>query len=250
MATRNERISTEGRGQPRPQESTVSTGGADAPAGAQGMTAPDQERARPVGREGGAQAARRGPVPPLQQPGSPVRFGPSPGLLAGAFMANPYEFMRRMGAEMERVFEDAGLGHGPPGPAGEPMAGGALAGGALVRGRRASDTGVWTPRIETLRRGDELVVRADLPGVKKEDVHVDVEGGVLTLSGERRQRHEERRDGVYRSEQSYGSFFRSIPLPEDVDGERITATLEDGVLEVIVPLPEQKQQRGRRIQIK
>ena len=93
-------------------------------------------------------------------------------------------------------------------------------------------------------------MRADLPGLKRDDITVEVDDGVLTLSGERRQENREEREGFYRSERSYGSFYRTIPLPEGVEEDDISATFDEGVLEVRVPVPEQAQRRARRVEIR
>jgi HSP20 family protein len=107
----------------------------------------------------------------------------------------------------------------------------------------------WAPQVEIDQRGDKLVVRADLPGMKKEDLNIEVDDGVLTISGERKQAQEENRAGFYRSERSYGQFFRSIPLPEGVNADQAEASFNDGVLEVSFPAPKQDQRRGKKIQI-
>ena len=104
--------------------------------------------------------------------------------------------------------------------------------------------------VDVRQRGNDIVVHADLPGVKKEDIEVHVENGVLTISGERSQGSESRDEGVYRSERSHGAFHRAIPLPEDVDEDRISATCSDGVLEITVPMQEQRRPRGRRIELR
>jgi HSP20 family protein len=121
--------------------------------------------------------------------------------------------------------------------------------------QRSSSTGganaaLWSPQVEVRKRDDKLVIRADLPGVKKEDLHVDVEDDVLVLSGERRDEHEESRDGYYRSERSYGEFYRAIPLPEGVSTEQVDATFKDGVLEVAIPAPKQEDRAPKRIPIR
>ena len=105
------------------------------------------------------------------------------------------------------------------------------------------------PQVEVLQRGNDLVVRADLPGLRREDVHVHLEDGLLTVSGERRFESTEEEDGVYHSERSYGRFSRSIPLPDGVDADACQAKFTDGVLEVRVPLPVQ-QSRSRRIEVR
>jgi HSP20 family protein len=95
---------------------------------------------------------------------------------------------------------------------------------------------LWAPQIEVLEKDGKLVVRADLPGLKSEDVRVDVDHGLLTISGERkREKVEKREEGTYHSERSYGSFLRRVALPEDVDADKIEAKFEDGVLEVTIP---------------
>src|SRR5690242_18941701 len=103
-----------------------------------------------------------------------------------------------------------------------------FAGFAFGRGRSGKD---WVTQMETFRRGDNFVVRADLPGLKKDDVKVEVDNGFLTISGERCEEHECDRDDLYRSERSYGRFFRAIPLPDGVNEEQCDATFNDGVLE-------------------
>ncbi|HEU4628778.1 MAG TPA: Hsp20/alpha crystallin family protein [Gemmatimonadaceae bacterium] len=219
---------------------------AGADTGAGEVSRPDQERQRPVSRETGMQAGARGQgMTRRTSPALSTFATASPALLASAFMANPYEFMRRMNAEMDRLFDEAGFGGAALEPARAAAAGRGLAGGTAM-----AESGVWTPQIETFRRGNDLVLRADLPGVRKEDIHVEIQDDMLTLSGERRQEHEERHEGMYRSERSYGTFFRAVPLPEGVDEDRISATCENGVLEVTVPLPEQKAQRGRKIDVR
>lgn len=106
------------------------------------------------------------------------------------------------------------------------------------------------PQIETFRRGDKMVVRADLPGMTREDVNVDVDDGILSISGERRDEHEEDRDGYYRSERSYGQFYRAIPLPDGVDTDRVEASFNNGVLEVTLPAPKEQQSRRKRVQVR
>jgi HSP20 family protein len=81
------------------------------------------------------------------------------------------------------------------------------------------------------------VTRIDLPGVKRENVTVEVTDGQLLVSGERKQEIEEKKENVYRTEREYGSFYRAVPLPEGVKPEEVKATFADGVLEVTVPLP-------------
>jgi HSP20 family protein len=107
----------------------------------------------------------------------------------------------------------------------------------------------WLPQVDVLRRGDELVVRADLPGLKKDDISVDVADNVLTIRGQRKEESKEEREGYYWHERSEGSFYRRIPLPEGAKVDQASARFEDGVLEVALPAPKDKE-RGRHIEIR
>lgn len=129
---------------------------------------------------------------------------------------------------MERLFDDFGLGRSALGLA----------------------QAAWSPQVETFRRGDQFVVRADLPGLKKEDVKVEVEDGRLTISGERCEEHEENEDNSYRTERSYGRFYRSFSLPEGVTDEQCEATFKDGVLEVTLKAPKRPEQTARQIHVR
>ena len=107
----------------------------------------------------------------------------------------------------------------------------------------------WIPAIDLVETEDHFVLKADLPGLTEEDVHIDVDGDVLTVSGERKSEHEDKRDGYVRIERSYGSFRRSLTLPEGVDADAVTASFDRGVLEVSIPKPEQRKPRRVSIQV-
>jgi HSP20 family protein len=96
----------------------------------------------------------------------------------------------------------------------------------------------WLPATDLVESDTHYVLRADLPGVSEADINVELDHNVLTISGERKSEHEDRKPGYYRVERTSGSFRRSVRLPEGVDGEAITATFERGVLEVSVPKPQ------------
>jgi HSP20 family protein len=147
---------------------------------------------------------------------------------------NPFETFAH---EMDRLFDDFGVGLGW------------LSRPWSSRARRQGALEMWTPQIEVTQQNNELVVRADLPGLKKEDVHIDVTDEAVTISGERRQEQESESGGVYRSERSYGSFYRTIPLPRGTISDQAKATFKDGVLEIRVPAPPEQVTRGRRIEI-
>jgi HSP20 family protein len=105
----------------------------------------------------------------------------------------------------------------------------------------------WIPAMDVVETEDHFVLRADLPGLSENDVKIELEDNVLTVSGERKSEHEQRNEGYYRVERAYGSFSRSLTLPEGVDADGIQANFDNGVLEVQIPKPEQ--QKPRKVQI-
>ena len=110
---------------------------------------------------------------------------------------------------------------------------GGTAGPARSSGRQQGAVTEWAPAVDALTKDSDLVIRAELPGVKHEDVDISLHDNVLTISGERRDEQEER-SGYHISERRYGSFRRSLALPEGIDESKISARYEDGVLEVTV----------------
>ena len=96
----------------------------------------------------------------------------------------------------------------------------------------------WVPAMDLVEGDSGFVLRADLPGLSEQDVKIEVQDNVLTVSGERKSEHEERRDGFYRVERASGVFSRSLTLPEGVDPHSVTASFENGVLEIHIPKPE------------
>lgn len=175
--------------------------------------------------------------------GVPRRQGTSPVL--GGLSMNPFAAMRRWSEDMDRLLQD--FGYGPLGFGRSPFRELGALGARLGSGQ--NDISDWSPQVEAFQRGDKFVVRADLPGMKKDDVKVEVENNVLTISGERADEHEENREGFYRSERSYGQFYRSIPLPEGVSADQCDATFKDGVLEVSLKSPQQRE-KSRQIPIR
>jgi HSP20 family protein len=107
----------------------------------------------------------------------------------------------------------------------------------------------WIPAMDLVETEDHYVLTADLPGLGQEDISLEFEGDVLTLSGERRSGHEERKEGYYRLERAAGSFSRSLTLPEGVDPDAVKATFDKGVLEVRIPKPEQRRPKKVAIQV-
>lgn len=141
-------------------------------------------------------------------------------------MFGPFAMIRRMQADIDRML------------------------GAPVAPPAREDGGMeWDPSIETFQRGDEYVIRVDVPGLSREDITVDLAGDAVTISGERRQEKNEDRDGVHVSEVRYGTFVRVVPLPPNARTDDARATLRDGVLEIVVPASQEQRNRGRRIDI-
>jgi HSP20 family protein len=101
----------------------------------------------------------------------------------------------------------------------------------------------WTPAMDLLETEDHFVLRADLPGMVEGDVNVELEDNVLTVSGERKSEHQDRSEGYYRVERSFGAFSRSLTLPKGIDPEAVTAEFDKGVLEVKIPKPEERKPR-------
>jgi HSP20 family protein len=152
---------------------------------------------------------------------------------------SPFRLLERFADEMESMFDDVGFGRGWLSPRGS---------WSRPQLRRGFD--VWAPDVEISQQDNELVVRADLPGMKKDDISIDVTSDDITISGERRQEQQSERGGVYRSERSYGAFCRTVPLPEGAITDQATATFKDGVLEIRMPAPPEQVTRGRRLEIK
>ena len=100
----------------------------------------------------------------------------------------------------------------------------------------------WSPAVDVQQCNGKLVISAELPGLKREDVKVELTDDSLIIEGERRKEHTEDHDGVHRFERSYGHFFRSVPLPEGAKTDQVKAELKDGLLKVSVPVPEPQKQ--------
>src|SRR3954447_9884483 len=131
--------------------------------------------------------------------------------------------------EMNRLFNNA---------FDAPATGSAGNGGSLRR---------WMPAMDLVETGDHFVLRADLPGMNEDDVKIEFEDGTLTVSGERKAEHEANDEGYYRVERAFGSFSRSLTLPQGIDPEGVHASFDNGVLEVRIPKPEER--KPRRIEI-
>jgi HSP20 family protein len=111
----------------------------------------------------------------------------------------------------------------------------------------SDDERTWAPAVDVHRDDGKLIVRADLPGFKPEEIKVEFEGDTLTVSGEHEESSEEKERDFLRRERHYGAFRRSLVLPAEVDRDAIEAVSHDGVLEVSVPMPPEKDPAARRV---
>jgi HSP20 family protein len=146
---------------------------------------------------------------------------------------DPFALIREMRTEFDRFFNEPGWPalHWPT--------------FRLGRGTEAA----WTPGIDVFERDNRLVTKLDLPGLKKEDIKVEVTNGHLAISGERRREEEEKGEEFYRCEREHGTFYRAVPLPDGVKLDDVTATFTDGVLEVSVPLPVKAEPVVRKVAV-
>jgi len=132
---------------------------------------------------------------------------------------DPFEELRRMQERMYRIFSEI-----------EP---------SFMERKMLPATGgelaTVEPFVDVIDKGDKVVVAADVPGVEKEDLSVNISGDRLEISAERKKEAEEKKEGYVRRERTYTSYYRSIPLPTEVDGDKADATFENGVLEISMP---------------
>jgi len=152
-----------------------------------------------------------------------------------------FAFMRRFSEEMDRLFEDFGFGRRLQTAFGR--------GRELLRREVGLIPAEWSPRIDVLEREGQYIVRADLPGMTKDDIKVEVTDEMITIQGERKQEKEEKREGYYYGERAYGSYYRAIPLPEGADHAKATAEFHNGVLEVTMPAPKKPEKKSRLLEV-
>jgi len=132
---------------------------------------------------------------------------------------NPWNELVSLRLRMNRVFDDS-----------------------LFRSDRREDSlamGTWSPAVDMFEKDDQVVIKAELPGLDKNDISLDLQNGVLTLKGERKYENEVKEENYYRREMSCGKFIRSFTLPADVDADKIKAEFQKGLLTVEVPKPEE-----------
>lgn len=156
-------------------------------------------------------------------------FNRKPTALAREGFVDPFAMLTRMTSDFDRLFE----GWGWP----------------AFRAGGIAETAAWAPSLDLFEKDNRLVAKLDLPGMKKEDVKVEVADGYLTISGERKEEKEEKEKNFYRCEREYGSFYRAIPLPKGANVADVKAAFENGVLEVSVPLQAKPEGKAHTVTI-
>jgi HSP20 family protein len=144
----------------------------------------------------------------------------------GRWIDRDLRWMRQLTRDMDRIFGDFGRPY------------------TFER----EETG-WIPEMEVFERNGRLIIRTDLPGMKKDDVKVNVQDNVLTIEGERKVEEETKKDNFHRTERMYGTFFRSLTLPDGLKLDHIDAKFKDGVLELDIPMEEAKK-TAKNVEVK
>lgn len=159
----------------------------------------------------------------------PRRWDPS------QYSSGPWGLVHQMQDQMDRWFSRFGLG----GSWGSPFT-------SMSRAAAAAD---WTPAVDAFQRGNEFVIRADVPGMNRNDLLVEIGDDSITIRGERK--HDEHREdeGIYWSERNYGEFYRVVPLPPGAIADSAKAKFSSGVLEITIEAPSSETRRGRKVDI-
>jgi HSP20 family protein len=212
------------RDQDRPSSETGRTGSGQhgSPPGQHGSSGQQTAWQRPSSGQQGSGAGLQGSRAGM--PASPRDEG----------ALSPFSMLRRMREDMDRLFE--GFWRHSPMQFAQPWTGEAA-------------RGLWNPHVDVREHDGMLSIAADLPGVKSDEVNVEITPEAVTIQGERRQESTQEERGYYRSERSYGSFYRTIPLPEGADTENASATLRDGVLRIDIRVPE-RQSKPRKLEVR
>jgi HSP20 family molecular chaperone IbpA len=182
--------------------------------------------------QGRGETHRRGELQEQQQPGMMRHSQQAEAWFPrmAEVWEEPFVVMRKMSQEMDQFFER-------------------MIGRPLGMPRWAQTRLNWTPQVEVAERDDQVVVCADLPGIRPEDVHIEVRHDKLKIEGERHEDRQWQEQEFRRSERLYGHFYREIPLPDGVDPDAAAAQMRDGVLEITVPVVQEKK-HGRRVDVR
>lgn len=147
----------------------------------------------------------------------------------GIVRFDPFEDLTRLQREMNRLFDDSARGT------------------TRTSGAEQASLRAWAPAVDIYEDHNEIVVKAELPGVKQEDIDIQVSGDTLTLRGERRFEDREKKDNYVRVERAYGSFARSFTIGVPIQADRVTASYKDGVL--AIRLPKSEEVKPKKVQV-
>jgi len=150
---------------------------------------------------------------------------------------SPFTTMRHLAEEMDRTFNEWSFGRGWLTPL--------FGRDPLVKRMEEFGKDLYLPDIEVVEKDGTMTVRTDLPGIRKEDVTIEITNNSLVIKGERHREEEEAHEGYYRSERSYGKFYRSIPFRDGIEADDAQASFKDGVLEVTL----KTKKNGRTVEI-
>ena len=148
-----------------------------------------------------------------------IRTGTTPQAPVTGIWDTTFPLFHRLSRELDAMFDRFGIEH-------------------PVFESTGSD---WNPAMEVTTKNNEFCVKVDVPGMKREDISVEVDNNRVVLRGERKQEKEEKKEGYFKSERTYGSFYRALPLPEGVKPELAKAAMHDGVLTITMPMTKVEQ---------
>ncbi|MGQ9645184.1 MAG: Hsp20/alpha crystallin family protein [Thermodesulfobacteriota bacterium] len=117
------------------------------------------------------------------------------------------------------------------------------------RGPRTWETGEWSPSLDVAETKNDLIIKAEVPGVDPKDIDISLSDGVLTIKGEKKQEREEREGDYHITERSFGSYMRAIELPTEVQSDKVEASYKNGVLKITLPKSEEAKKRQIRIKV-
>lgn len=181
----------------------------------------------------------------MENPKQKADVKEAPQTVPGPKPTSPQDMMRRLGHEWDRLWDEL-VGSNVFANRWPALL---SRGRDMLRPMVGEASGEWSPRVEMFEREGELVIRAELPGLARSDVKVEVTDELLTIEGERQTEKKEEKPGYFYSERSYGRFCRSIPLPEGAVAEKAKAAFHDGILEVAIPLPALAAPKPRQVEI-
>ena len=171
-----------------------------------------------------------------------------PALARWGLPPSPWELLRRMSEDINRAAEEFKGGRMSDSSRSQRSSSGVIATNSTAAPMAQMDPTAWVPDVEVVRQPNDLTVLVDLPGISPDEIDISINDGLLTIAGERMMEQRDEQDGFVRTERAYGSFMRTVILPDGADESRIEAKFDNGVLEIDVPLAAES--HARRIPVK